>query len=122
MVPIQFLSDWNFVGISNNRQGQFRYTYGFADGITLAGAVESAYSYITTAVGTSFPDSNGGNGFGFQNTPDFMARLSWKQKWGLLALRGLVRPQIELNNQGASAIGQRFSKSTAGYGVGPPPL
>jgi hypothetical protein len=31
---------------------------------------------------------------GWQTTPDFAARVLWKQDWGLLALRGVVRPQI----------------------------
>jgi hypothetical protein len=118
LVPIQWMSDWTFVGMSNVRQGQFRYTYGFGDGLSAAFGVESPYSDITTSSGTSYPDSNGGAGFGFSNTPDFTGRVMWKQDWGLLALRGVVRPQIELNNQGATAPSSRFNKSAAGYGLG----
>jgi len=118
LLPIQWMSDWTFVGVSNVRQGQFRYTYGFGDGVSASFGVESPYSDITTSSGTSYPDSNGGAGFGFSNTPDFTGRVMWKQDWGLLALRGVVRPQIELNNQGATVAGSRFSKSTAGYGLG----
>jgi hypothetical protein len=118
LLPIQWMSDWDFVGLSNNRQGQFRYTYGFGDGLSAAFGVESPYSDITTSSGTSYPDANGGAGFGFSNTPDFTGRVQWKQGWGLLALRGVVRPQIELNNQGAALASARFSKSTTGYGLG----
>ncbi len=118
LLPIQWLNDATFVGISNIRQGQFRYTYGFGDGLSMAFGVEAPYSDITTATGTSFPDSNGGSGVGWQTSPDFTGRLLWKQDWGLLALRGLVRPQIDLNNNGATTVATRFSKSTSGYGVG----
>ncbi len=118
LLPIQWMSDWDFVGLSNNRQGQFRYTYGFGDGVSAAFGVELPYSDITTSTGTSYPDSNGGAGFGFSNTPDFTGRVQWKRGWGLLALRGVVRPQIELNNEGATLPSGRFNKSTAGYGLG----
>jgi hypothetical protein len=45
-------------------------------------------------------------------------RVLWRQDRGLLALRGLLRPQIDLNNQGASSAGTGFNKSTTRYGVG----
>jgi hypothetical protein len=118
LLPIQWLNDATFVGVSNVRQAQFRYTYGFGGGLTGAFGVESPYSDITTSTGTSFPDSNGGSGIGWQYSPDFTGRLVWKQEWGLLALRGLVRPQIDLNNEGASAASAQFNKSTSGFGVG----
>ena len=100
LLPIQWLNDLTFVGVSNVRQAQVRYTYGFGGGLTGAFGVEAPYSDITTATGTSYPDSNGGSGIGWQYSPDFTGRLVWKQEWGLLALRGLVRPQIDLNNRG----------------------
>jgi hypothetical protein len=112
------MSDWDFVGLSDNRQGQFRYTYGFGDGVSASFGVESPYSDITTSSGTSYPDSNGGAGFGFSNSPDFTGRVLWKQDWGLLALRGVVRPQIDLDDEGATLALARFNKSTAGYGLG----
>jgi hypothetical protein len=118
LLPIQLLNDVTFVGVSNVRQAQIRYTYGFGNGVSAAFAVESPYSDITTATGTSFPDSNGGSGVGWQDSPDFTGRVVWKQGWGLLALRGLVRPQIDLNNEGPTAPAARFNKSTSGYGVG----
>jgi hypothetical protein len=37
---------------------------------------------------------------------------------GLLALRGVVRPQINLNNNGATAVTSRFNRGVTGYGVG----
>jgi hypothetical protein len=118
LLPIQLLNDLTFVGVSNVRQAQVRYTYGFGGGLTGALGVEAPYSDITTTTGTSFPDSNGGSGIGWQYSPDFTGRLVWKQEWGLLALRGLVRPQIDLNNEGASAASAQFNKSTSGFGVG----
>ncbi len=118
LLPIQWLNDLTFVGVSNVRQAQFRYTYGFGGGLTGASGVEAPYSDITTTTGTSFPDSNGGSGIGWQYSPDLTGRLVWKQGWGLLALRGLVRPQIDLNNEGISATSAQFNKSTSGFGVG----
>jgi hypothetical protein len=118
LLPIQWLNDATYVGVSNVRQAQFRYTYGFGGGLSGAIGVEAPYSDITTATGTSYPDSNGGSGIGWQYSPDFTGRLVWKQGWGLLALRGLVRPQIDLNNEGASGVSSQFNKSTSGFGVG----
>jgi hypothetical protein len=118
LLPIQWLNDATYVGVSNVRQAQFRYTYGFGRGVSAAVGVESPYSDVTTATGTSYPDSNGGGGVGWQTSPDLTARLVWKQEWGLLALRGVVRPQVALNNEGATAPAVRFNKSTTGYGLG----
>jgi len=119
LLPIQWMSDWDFVGLSNVRQAQFRYTYGFANGISASAAVESPVSDVTTVAGTSFPDQNGGGGVGWQTTPDFAGRVLWRDPTiGLLALRGVVRPQIALNNNAASAIAQRFNRSTSGWGIG----
>ena len=78
----------------------------------------SPYSDVTTTSGTSYPNSNGGGGIGWQTTPDFTGRVLWKQDWGLIALRGVVRPEITLNNEGASAVNQQFKQTTSGYGVG----
>jgi len=118
LLPIQWLSDWTFVGMDNVRQAQLRYTYGLANGISLAFGVESPYSDITTSAGTSFPDSNGGDGFGWQRSPDFTGRVLYKRDWGQLALRGVVRPQIDLNNNGASSVPAQFNRSVTGYGIG----
>ncbi|MBO0712178.1 MAG: porin, partial [Acetobacteraceae bacterium] len=119
LLPIQWMSDWDFVSLSNVRQAQLRYTYGFANGLSASAAVESPYSDVTTTAGASFPDVNGGGGVGWQVAPDFAGRLMWRDpKIGLLALRGVVRPQINLNNNGATAIPQRFNRGTTGYGVG----
>ncbi len=119
LLPLQWLSDWTFVGIDNVRQAQIRYTYGFENGISVSAAVESPYSDVTTTTGTSYPDSNGGGGVGWQKAPDFTARLLYKDTWGTLALRAVLRPQINLNDQGASDVASRFNKSVTGYGIGP---
>ena len=119
LLPIQWMSDWTYVAVDNVRQAQFRYTYGFGNGLSAAFAIESPYSDVTTTAGVSYPDSNGGGGVGWQQTPDFTGRLMWKPSWATLALRGVVRPQINLNNEGATVVSQRFNKSTSGWGVGP---
>ena len=120
LLPIQWMSDWDYVGLSNVRQAQVRYTYGFANGLSVSGAVESPYSDVTTIAGTSYPDVNGGGGVGWQTTPDFAGRLLWRDpSIGLLALRAVLRPQINLNNNAATAItGSRFNRGTTGWGVG----
>lgn len=119
LLPLQWVSDWTFVGIGNVRQGQFRYTYGFSNGLTASAAVEAPYSDVTTTSGVSYPDPNGGNGFGWNQVPDFTARLMWRQNWGMLALRSVLRPQIDLNNNGVTTASTRFNKSVTGFGVGP---
>jgi len=119
LLPIQWMSDWDFVGLSNVRQAQLRYTYGFANGISASAAVESPVSDVTTVQGSSFPDQNGGGGVGWQTVPDFAGRVLWRDpQIGLLALRGVVRPQIDLNNNAASIALQRFNKNTSGWGIG----
>lgn len=118
LLPIQWMSDWDFAGISNVRQAQFRYTYGFANGLSASAAVESPYSDVTTVAGGTFPDATSPP-VGWQLVPDFAGRLMWRDpKIGLLALRGVVRPQVNLNNNGATALPQRFNRGTTGYGVG----
>lgn len=119
LLPIQWMRDGPFLGISNVRQAQFRYTYGFDNGLSVSAAVESPYSDITTTAGASFPDANGGGGIGSGTAPDFTGRLLWRDAdIGLLALRGVVRPQINLNNNGAAAVASRFNRGTSGFGVG----
>ncbi|MBN9560144.1 MAG: porin [Alphaproteobacteria bacterium] len=116
--PLQWLADWTPGAMSGVRQAQARYTYGLGNGISASVAVENGYPDIATSTGISFPDSNGGNGFGFTQSPDFTARLMIRRDWGQFALRGVVRPQIELNNQGAITPGTAFAKSTSGWGIG----
>jgi hypothetical protein len=119
ILPIQWMSDWTYVAIDNVRQAQFRYTYGFGDGLSASFAVESPYSDVTTTAGVSYPDSNGGGGVGFSQVPDFTGRLMWKAPWATAALRGVVRPEVSLNNQGATVVASRFNSTTTGWGVGP---
>ena len=116
--PLQWLADWTPGAMSGVRQAQARYTYSFGNGMTAAVAVENGYPDIATSTSISYPDANGGNGFGLTQVPDFTARFLVFQDWGQFALRGVVRPQIELNNQGAVAPGAAFSKSTTGWGIG----
>jgi hypothetical protein len=118
LLPIQWLSDWTFVGISNVRQAQLRYSYGVDNDLNVAFGIESPYSDITTTTGASFPDSNGGGGVGWQTVPDITVRAMYRPSWGMVALRGLLRPQIGLNNAGASTVGMRFRETVTGYGIG----
>ncbi len=118
MLPVRTLSDWDFVGISNVRQAQVRYAYGFGDGLSAAVSLENSYSDITTTAGTSYPDTNGGGGLALSTAPDFAARLMKEQPWYTLALRGVLRPEIALNNEAATAASGRYNKSTTGWGVG----
>ena len=116
--PTQWMSDWTFVGTNNTRQAQIRYTYTVMPGLTVSGAVENPYSDIATTVGTSYPDANGGGGLALSSAPDFTARILYSQAMGSLALRGVVRPEIRLNNMGVAAAASRFNRSTSGWGLG----
>jgi hypothetical protein len=109
------MSDWTFVGMDKVRQVQIRYTYGFGNGISTSLGVEAPSSDVTTTSGVSNPDSNAGGGVGWRTAPDVTGRVLYKPGWGLLALRGVLRPQIAINDAGASS---RFEKSVFGYGVG----
>jgi hypothetical protein len=115
--PIQWLSDWTALGTSATRQAQIRYSKRFGGHFTASVALENSYSDITSATGTSYPDNNGGAGFGVNNVPDLTFRGMWEDTWGFLALRGMVR-QIRIENNGATVPGQRYSSSTTGYGIG----
>ncbi len=116
--PLQWLADWTPGGMSGVRQAQARYTYSFGDGISASAAVENGYPDVATSTGISYPDSNGGAGFGFSHAPDFTTRLLIRQDWGQFALRGVMRPQIGLNNQAAIAPGAAFASNTTGWGIG----
>lgn len=118
LLPFQWLGDWTYLGTSAVRQAQLRYSNRFSPGWTAAFAIENSYSDVTTASGVSYPDANGGAGFAMSRTPDFTARLMAQGEWGLAALRAVLRPEININNQGAAAAGDRYSRSTTGWGIG----
>jgi Porin subfamily len=115
--PIQWMSDWTFVGMDKVRQVQIRYTYGFGNGISTSVGVEAPSSDVTTTSGVNNPDSNAGGGVGWRTAPDITGRFLYKPAWGFLALRGVLRPQIEINDAGAAGASS-FEKSVVGYGVG----
>jgi hypothetical protein len=117
ITPLQWLNDWDPLGISNVRQAQLRYSRGFAGGLTASVALENSYSDVTTSSGTSFPDQNGGAGFGINAIPDLTARAIWQGDWGYAAVRGMVR-QVRIQNRGATDPSQRYSASSVGYGIG----
>ncbi len=118
LLPFQWLSDWTYLGTSAVRQAQLRYSYRFAPQWTASVAIENSYSDVTTASGVSYPDANGGAGFGFSRTPDFTARLLAQGDWGLAALRGVLRPEIAIDNHGAANPADRYTRSTTGWGIG----
>lgn len=115
--PIQWLSDATLLATSATRQAAIQYNKRFGGHFTASIGVENSYSDITSAGGTSYPDSNGGAGFGVNSVPDLTLRAMWQDRWGFVALRGLVR-QIRIENNGAAALAQRYSASTTGYGIG----
>lgn len=117
LVPLQWLDDWTPLGLSNVRQAQLRYSRRLEGGITLKAALENAYSDITSTTGTSYPDANGGAGFGINQVPDLTAQGILEGDWGFVALRGLLR-QVRIENNGAASPAARYSDSALGYGIG----
>jgi hypothetical protein len=113
--PLRSVTDWTMPGTSSIRQGAFQYNKGFG-ATTISLGIENSYSDITSTAGASFPDSNGGAGFGWSRIPDFTARAMWRGEDGFVALRGVVR-DIGINNESAAPL-QRYTASVVGYGVG----
>jgi hypothetical protein len=117
LLPLQWLNDWTPLATSNVRQAQLRYSRRLGDGITVKVALENSYSDITSTTGTSYPDANGGAGFGVNQMPDLTAQGIWEGNWGFAALRGMVR-QIKIDNGAAANTAQRYTDSSIGYGLG----
>ncbi|MBP0493571.1 porin [Pararoseomonas indoligenes] len=117
LVPLQWLNDWTPLAMDAVRQAQLRYSRRLGDGITVKVALENSYSDITATGGTSYPDANGGAGFGINQVPDLTAQAIWEGRWGFAALRGMLR-QIRISNEGATSPAQRYSDSALGFGIG----
>lgn len=117
LLPLQWLNDWTALGIGSVRQAQLRYTHRFASGFNISAAIENSYSDVTSATGTSYPDSNGGAGFGMSHVPDFTLQALYQGDWGFAALRGVVR-EVRISNEGATNRAQRYSDSDVGFGIG----
>jgi len=117
LIPLQWLNDWTPLGGSGVRQAQLRYTHRFAGGLTTSIALENSYSDVTSTSGTSYPDSNGGAGFGISEAPDLAAQAIYQGDWGFTALRGVVR-EVRIDNGVASSAASRYNDTTVGYGLG----
>ncbi len=117
LLPLQWLNDWTALGIGSIRQAQLRYTHRFTNGFNISAAVENSYSDVTSTTGTSYPDSNGGAGFGMSHVPDFTLQALYQGDWGFAALRGVLR-EVRISNTGATIASQRYSDSDVGFGIG----
>nr|WP_197520902.1 DcaP family trimeric outer membrane transporter [Bradyrhizobium icense] len=113
--PLRSVSDWTTPGTSAVRQAAIQYSKSYGS-TTFSVGLENTYSDVTSTTGTTYPDSNGGAGFGLSGTPDGAARVLWRGESAFFALRGMIR-NIEINNE-AAIPAQRYRASTLGYGVG----
>lgn len=116
LVPIRSVTSWTILGESAVRQAAVQYTKSFSGTGEISVGVENSYSDITSTLGTSYPDSNGGAGLGRSGAPDLTARARWDSSLGFFALRGMVR-RLEINN-GAAVPTQRYDAAGFGYGIG----
>ena len=117
LLPLQWLNDWTAPGTSNVRQAQVRYSRRLEGGVTIKAALENSYSDITSTTGTSYPDANGGAGFGVNQVPDLTAQAIIEGDWGFAALRGMLR-QVRIDNRGAASPASRYTDSALGFGIG----
>ncbi len=113
--PLRSVSDWSTPATTIVRQGAIQYSKSVG-ATTLSVGLENSYSDVTSTVGTSYPDSNGGAGFAMSRIPDLTARVLWRGESASIALRGMVR-NIEIDD-GAGSPAQRYDASTLGYGIG----
>ena len=117
LLPLQWLNDWTPLGTSNVRQAQLRYSRRLDGGVTVKAALENSYSDITSSAGTSYPDANGGAGFGVNQVPDLTGQAILEGDWGFAALRGVLR-QVRIDNRGAASPAARYTDSALGFGIG----
>lgn len=117
LLPLQWLNDWTPVGASNVRQAQIRYSRRLEGGVTIKAALENSYSDITSTAGASYPDANGGAGFGVSQVPDLTGQAIVEGDWGFAALRGMLR-QVRIDNRGAASPAARYTDSALGFGIG----
>ena len=115
------------------RQPQFRYTFDFGNGLTLATAAESPQTNVVSNVfkanictsATSaatclhtFGGGAGGTTFGTGNgdkIPDFTAALKYAGPWGGISLRGVIR-DLYWHNGGLIRVapaGRRFRRTSS---------
>ncbi|MCA3343845.1 MAG: hypothetical protein ING24_15595 [Roseomonas sp.] len=99
------------------RQAQLRVTHRFGSNWMLQGSVESPYGDILTQNGPAFSPIrfDGGASPAFDQMPDLLARLTWRDGAEEYVLRGLFR-QLSLEPDGTT-LGPRPSESTYGWGL-----
>lgn len=103
------------------RQAQLRVTHRFDNNLMLQGSIEAPYGDILTQRGPAFSPQRfeGGASPAFDQLPDFLARLTWRDGAEEYVLRGLVR-QLRLDPDGTTlgtTVGERPSESTFGWGL-----
>ncbi len=107
------------------RQAQLRVTHRFDSNLMLQGSIEAPFSDILTSNGARFPTDRfdgGARSAAFDQMPDFLARLTWRDGAEEYVLRGLFR-QLSLEPDGAAPGpgNDRFSggpsESTFGWGL-----
>ena len=98
------------------RQAQLRVTHRFDSNLMLQGSIEAPYGDILTQSGPALSPVrfDGGASPAFDQMPDFLARLTWRDGAEEYVLRGLVR-QLTLEPDGTT-LGPRPSESTFGWG------
>jgi porin-like protein len=122
--PIAEVETLDFEGSTGTagplRQPEIRYTFAFANGLSVAGALDNPQSQFfntvnTSAAGTPFSgQTTFGAGQG-DKIPDFVGALVWNQPWGHVALRGVAR---ELYDHGASPVAGQAPGNAATFGWG----
>jgi hypothetical protein len=99
------------------RQAQLRVTHRFNDRWTLAGSVEAPYGDVTTFSGPAFGPArfDGGASPVFDQAPDLLTRLTYRDDSGEYVLRGLLR-RIHVDTDNTTLAGSN-SDSTLGWGL-----
>jgi hypothetical protein len=105
------------------RQAQLRVTHRFDSNLMLQGSIEAPFSDILTSNGARFPTDRfdgGARSAAFDQMPDFLARLTWRDGAEEYVLRGLFR-QLSLEPDGAALgagtpLSAGPSESTFGWG------
>ncbi|MCA3426977.1 MAG: hypothetical protein INF34_09760 [Roseomonas sp.] len=99
------------------RQAQFRVSHRFGGNWTLQGSVESSFGDILTQDGPALSPVrfDGGATPAFDQMPDLLARLTWRDGAEEYVLRGLFR-QLSLEPDGTK-LGPKPSESSPGWGL-----
>jgi hypothetical protein len=101
------------------RQAQLRVSRVLSPTWTLQGSIEAPYGDVTTATGPAFGPQrfDGGASPVFDEIPDFLARLTWRDGPAEFSLRGLLRRiAIDPDNTSLSPTASG-NESTMGWGL-----